>query len=303
VKLAVIIVTYNRRSLLEQCLLAIKSQSLQPQYVLIVDNASTDDTYTWLMEWLPGQLSHAEIIHLPENIGGAGGFYEGMKFAMFSKCDWVWMMDDDAEPESSALQNLMDAVEDKTAIYGSIALTKDGHLCWPLFSLESELFDHADKVPVKIRVPALPFLGILIPRGVIEAIGYPDTGYFIAGDDTEYCFRARDHGSTIYAVGKSRLYHPASQFYRFGIGRWAPFCFRIAPWKRYYDVRNRILTSWKFGAWHVWTRSVPAAILRLFATLINEPARLAQLRAYGSGIVDGVRRKKGMRHQRWGNKA
>lgn len=296
-------VTYNRKALLAKCISALQAQSRRPELILVIDNASTDGTRAMLREqgWLT--QPHIQVVALDTNTGGAGGFAEGMRFAMQGNTDWLWMMDDDAEPRPTTLKHLMSAVEDDNAIYGSIAVANNGRLCWPLFSIDGVEFDVPDRVPTRVNVPALPFLGILIPRKIIETIGYPDAGYFIAGDDTEYCFRAHDFGFPVIAVGKSRLNHPASQFYRFGLGPWAPVCFRIAPWKRYYDVRNRILTSWKHGAWHVWTRSIPAALLRLLATMINEPSRLAQLRAYASGMVDGIARRKGMRHQIWGNKS
>jgi len=162
----------------------------------------------------------------------------------------------------------------------------------------SEVVSVAD-LPESKDVTALPFLGILISRWVVDAIGYPDADYFLAGDDTEYCFRARALGIPVTAIGGSVLHHPASHYYRFGIGRLAPVCFRMPPWKRYYDVRNRLLTSAQRGVTPMLVKTVPATVLRLLATLVNEPHRLRQTKAYLAGMVDGLRGIKGKRHQRW----
>lgn len=294
-----VIVTYNRRELLSRCLAAINHQTRRPDRVLVVDNASTDDTREWLEDWLAVNLPQARLVALSENLGGAGGFAAGMQAAMEDGCEWVWMMDDDAEPTPTALLVLAGAIQDDMTIYGSIATPGDGSLCWPLVSTDNQAFDTLDSVPTMVSVMALPFLGILISRSVIKKIGLPDAEYFIAGDDTEYCFRARSSGIPITAVGASHLIHPASAYYRVGFGAIGPLCFRISPWKRYYDVRNRILTSFRLGAGHVWLQTIPATLLRLLATLINEPKRWLQLKAYVGGTFDGLRRKKGRRHQLW----
>ena len=47
-------------------------------------------------------------IRLEHNIGGAGGFYTGMKRAYDTHLyDAVWVMDDDGEPDSKCLSNLL----------------------------------------------------------------------------------------------------------------------------------------------------------------------------------------------------
>lgn len=299
-RITAIIVTYNRRTLLHRCLTAIASQTYKLNRVLVIDNASTDDTRDWLKSWLPVNLPQSRLIAIPSNTGGAGGFATGMQTALLDEdCDWVWMMDDDAEPAHDALSVLVDTLDDDASIYGSIATPGNGSLCWPLFSTSGLEFNALSDIPSKVEVAALPFLGILVPRTAINAIGLPDASYFIAGDDTEFCFRARKNGIPIIAVGNSHLIHPPSEYYRFGFGAFSPVCFRIAPWKRYYDVRNRILTSSKLGTFHVWTKTLPATALRLTATLVHEPNRWEQFRAYYAGVFDGLRGLKGQRHLHW----
>ena len=120
------------------------------------------------------------------------------------------MMDDDAEPEADSLEKLLNIYEadadGNTNIYGSIAITHgDGRFCWPLVSSDGKLFETVDQVPDKVAVAVLPFLGILIPRGVVDKNGYPDPGYFIQGDDAEFCHRARLNGMHVYAAGRETV--------------------------------------------------------------------------------------------------
>jgi len=298
-RLTTIVVTFNRRCLLERCLLALANQTSKSDRVLIVDNASTDGTRAWLQSWLPQHLPEGEVLALEVNAGGAGGFAAGMEAAVAGGAEWIWMMDDDAEPQASALSALLHEVVTDEAIYGSIATHNGIELCWPLFGVDGREVIAIKDAPRIAEVVALPFLGILISRRVVETVGYPNADYFLAGDDTEYCFRARARGIPVMAVGGSVLVHPASHYYRFGIGRCAPVCFRMPPWKRYYDVRNRLLTSAQNGFVPMLLRTVPATVLRLLATLIHEPQRLQQTRAYLAGMVDGLRGLKGKRHPRW----
>ncbi|WP_424681507.1 glycosyltransferase [Frateuria sp. YIM B11624] len=297
--LTAVVVTFNRRPLLELCLLALANQTRKPDRVLIVDNASTDETRDWLQSWLPHHLPEGEVLALEVNSGGAGGFAAGMKAAVAGGADWIWMMDDDAEPETKALSILLDAVVTDEAIYGSIATHNGIELCWPLFGTDGEEVAGVRDTSRVTSVVALPFLGILVSRRVIETIGYPNADYFLAGDDTEYCFRARGCGIPVMAVGGSVLRHPTSHYYRFGVGRFAPVCFRMPPWKRYYDVRNRLLTSAGEGLGPMVLKTLPATMLRLLATLLHEPQRLQQTKAYLAGVIDGLRGMKGKRHPRW----
>ena len=79
-KFAVTIVTYNRLELLKECIRQVLSQTVPFSYICIVDNHSTDGTGEYLDELVSETASSKEqgaefhILHLSENIGGAGGF-------------------------------------------------------------------------------------------------------------------------------------------------------------------------------------------------------------------------------------
>lgn len=66
-----VVVTYNRLNLLKENIQALKAQTLQLHKIFIIDNCSTDGTREFLDSFSPDP--HMEIIHLPENKGGAWG--------------------------------------------------------------------------------------------------------------------------------------------------------------------------------------------------------------------------------------
>ena len=296
-----IVVTYNRRHLLEQCLLAIARQSFLPQHLLVVDNASTDGTGEWLKAWLPSHLPIAELVSMPENRGGAGGFAEGIRVAVGKHADWIWMMDDDAEPHATAIEELMKVAVDPGNVYGSLA-TKGTDTSWTTTLLDPfpHVVETVAAVPSQSRVQSLPFLGFLIHRQLVRNIGLPDAGYFIAADDIEYCMRAERAGAQLIIAGHSRIEHPKSDRYEARVLGRQLICLRLPPWKRYYDTRNRLLIARKYYGIRLLTQTVPGSFVRLFAALRHEPRKLAQLGAFCAGMIDGLLCIKGPRHAWWG---
>ncbi|HSA99962.1 MAG TPA: glycosyltransferase, partial [Anaerolineales bacterium] len=102
-----IVVSYNRKQLLLSCINALLGQSADCD-ILIVDNDSTDGTHALLVELSVLENPRVYYLRLRENLGGAGGFATGMWYAMRQGWEWMWLMDDDALPDSHALQSILD---------------------------------------------------------------------------------------------------------------------------------------------------------------------------------------------------
>ncbi len=119
--IAAVVVTYNRKNLLEKCIFAILNQTTPPEKIFIIDNASTDGTQSLIKEIFHEHTQKINYIQLAENLGGAGGFSKGIELAMNENSDWAWIMDDDALPENNALEELTKIVDSTNNLYGSIA--------------------------------------------------------------------------------------------------------------------------------------------------------------------------------------
>lgn len=283
------------------CLAALRAQTVRPTQILLLDNASTDDTQEWINSHQLADDSIVNYIRLPENRGGAGGFAEGMKRAVACGADWIWMMDDDAEPHPNALEELMKVTDDPANVYGSLAVKgEDTSWATTLIDHNQRTVDRVSDVPAKARVLSLPFLGFMIHRDLVQKIGLPDAGYFIAADDIEYCMRAERAGAKIIVAGKSHIEHPKSDRYIARLPGRNLICLKLPPWKRYYDTRNRLLIARKYYGFRLWTQTIPGSFVRLLAALLYEPRRLAQLWSFGAGMVDGLFGRKGRRHANWG---
>ena len=100
-----VVVTYNRRDLLIESLTAVLGQTRAPDTVIVVYNASTDDT----AQLVGGRFPAVRLVTARRNTGGAGGFAYGLALALADAAGLVWLMDDDTVPEPGALQAMLDA--------------------------------------------------------------------------------------------------------------------------------------------------------------------------------------------------
>ncbi|QUS36092.1 glycosyltransferase family 2 protein [Falsirhodobacter algicola] len=191
---AAVIVTFNRSAKLMKVIEALQNQTVRPDVIYVVDNASTDDTAERVGAMTDPSIRH---VRLPENIGGAGGFHAGMKIAYEQGANYLWISDDDAYPEPDALQKLIDALTGFEASYGwrpSFACSNvkwiDGSHCemntpgtvwdWPRF--------YTAETPWTL-VRSCSFVSALIPRWAVAEHGLPIKDYFIWYDDAEYTQR------------------------------------------------------------------------------------------------------------------
>jgi GT2 family glycosyltransferase len=300
-KTSCVIVTYNRKHLLIQCLAAVWRQSYRPEKIFIIDNASTDGTIELLHRDGWADRPEIHLITLSENTGGAGGFSSGLDCAIKSGSEWVWMMDDDAEPKPTAFEELMKIAEDPSNIYGSLA-TNSNETSWLMTLLTNPptVTGQVADIPASANVQMLPFLGFLVHANLVKTIGLPDSGFFIAADDVEYCLRAQKHGAKIIVAGKSHIEHPKSQTYNISFFGKKLTCLKLSPWKCYYNTRNKLLIARKYYGLRLFTQTIPGSFLRLFATLTKEPKKFAQLWAFFAGFTDGLVGLKGRRHEKWG---
>jgi len=207
------VVTYNRSALLVECLQALVAQTHPVERVFVVDNASTDGTDDLLSE--RGLLEDPRVVYerLAENVGGAGGFARAIDAARQTGCDWVWAMDDDAEPPPQALGTLLSsppASDSANAALAQAVINPDG-------SLQLGARGHfrgrprplAPDAYVPGQAPDLDFatlVGILVRGEAARATDPPRPEFFIWGDDYEWCFRLRRQGA-IRLIPESRIVH------------------------------------------------------------------------------------------------
>lgn len=188
---AIVVVTYNRSTLLSRLLGSIERMDPKPGRVVIVDNASADDTGE-VVESFRDRIG-TELVYrrLEENTGGSGGFSEGVRTAYELGSEWLWLMDDDVEVLPEGLARMGAWAPRFKSIQGRRYDYDGSEFYW----------QYRVSVPLGIPIPFAPagfdgsgfrpmnsgcFEGMFIHRDIVKQIGLPDPRFFIYWDDTIY---------------------------------------------------------------------------------------------------------------------
>ncbi len=211
-RIAAVVVTYNRLEMLQRLVKTLVDVPGLDE-VLVVDNASTDGTGEWLADVDRGRV-HGRT--LATNTGGAGGFHDGLAWAVERGADLVWLMDDDGTPEPGCLELLLQHAEGLD-FWGPVVVDRADpeRLVFPIRLPGGARVVHA-MTDVRraaddglIRGIVIPFNGVLVTRELVERIGLPRAEFFIWGDDHEYRLRAERAGARIATVVDARVQHPS----------------------------------------------------------------------------------------------
>ncbi len=290
---AAVVVTFNRKDLLVECLDALLRQSRPVDRIFVVDQVSTDGTAEMLKQRAYLELSTIVYSRSEKNTGGAGGFHRGVEMAYAAGIDWIWMMDDDAIAEPNALEKMLRYSSDPNVC--AIANAKmrlngtldDGHL---VFERESSV----DSEPAYLTFSS--FVGLMVSRAAVTEIGVPKAEFFLQGDDTEYCIRLCKAGRIAFArdsiLVHKEISRPPEMVRRFGrdftIYPKDRFCFQYFLW------RNRVWIETYgrgFRLDRIWwvTNKVLRVLLR--TCLVDRSDLPFRLFILLRAVADGVRQR------------
>lgn len=195
-KIVAVVVTYNRKNLLLECLQGILKQTQPINKIFLIDNASTDGTEEMMKEHF-NDNTIISYIRISENTGASGGFYEGIKRAYEYGADWIWTMDDDVEPFDNALEtqltysDISECIHPRKKYIDGSPFVWEGYLDWDTataFYFNKDVSFDNEKRFISTNMGC--FEGMLISRRVVEKIGYPDKRFFLNHDDMIYGFLA-----------------------------------------------------------------------------------------------------------------
>lgn len=177
---ASVVVTHNRCDLLAGALGAVAAQTRPPEIMIVIDNASSDGT----AEMVRSRFPAADLVTLPRNVGGAGGFAAGIARALAHGATALWLMDDDTLPRPDALAALLSAFgRHRPALAASRVVWTDGR-DHPMNTPRSRPYG-----PGLGRVRSASFVSVLLDAAAVRSAGEPIADYFLWNDDFEYTAR------------------------------------------------------------------------------------------------------------------
>lgn len=277
---AAVVVTCNRRVPLETCVRRLREQTHPPDAIVVVNNGSTDGTRAWLEA-----QSDLQVIH-QDNLGGAGGFHNGLRHACERGYDLVWCMDDDVEPTPHALEHLMRAraglAEPDRWVLNSLVVLPgdDDRLTWSMFVRDPSWRrpvgrEYVSVTDVRQDYPdgVFPnygcfFNATLVPRAIVAAIGLPRSEFFMKGDEAEYCLRVV-RSFRLATVIASVVRHPLIQG-------------RVPEWRYYLGARNlEVVNRQYFPCFRNSRAGLLLRLLRLSLQVIGRPSRARRMEWLG----------------------
>ena len=280
-RVVAVVVAYNRAALLAEALTALSGQSLPLVATVVIDNASTDDSAE------VARRSGADLVRLGRNTGGAGGFAAGLAHALATyDADWVWLMDDDTVPTSSALEALVDAAERAGAVVaGSRVVWTDGSehpMNTPRPKPMASRRERAIAAGAgSFAIRSTSFVSMLARVDAVRAAGLPIADYFIWNDDFEYSTRLLRRGLGLH-VPASVVVHKTR----------ALGSTDVDPGERFYfEVRNKVwmLRHSRGLAAHEKALYGAATVRRWVRTLLRSSDRPTLRDAFARGWRDGWR--------------
>lgn len=214
--LSIIIVNYNTKRLLQDCLESVfkNSQGLKIE-VIVVDNGSADGS----VEYLKKQ-KNVRLVENKKNFGFAKANNQGIKIAVGK---YIFLLNSDTIIESKALSKLVKFAEKGKSI-GGVAprlLNSDGSIqasCFRFPSLRGAVEEfwfgkrgsfskYFPETSQPVAVDAVVGAALLLPRETISKIGFLDERYFMYFEDFDYCQRIKKAGLKLYYLPGAVITH------------------------------------------------------------------------------------------------
>jgi len=243
---SVIIVNWNGKHLLGECLDSLAAQSFKDFEVIVVDNGSRDGS----AEYLRGHYPAVNTVALSENRGYAGGNNAG---AAVAKGKYLAFLNNDTKTDSVWLEHLVNEAEKGPATIGMWAskivsydnpsvIDNVGLLLYPDGLARGKGRLEQDRGQYDRRTEAFFPSGCagLYRRELLNSTGLFDEEFFAYADDVDLGLRARLAGWGCIYVPSAKVHH-----------KYSSSSSAYSPFKAFLVERNRIWVLLKYYPWEL----------------------------------------------------
>lgn len=235
-KVFIIILNWNGKEVLRECLGSIEKIDYSNFEVIVVDNGSTDGSQKAIREDYP----YVHLIENEKNEGVAEGENIGIRYALEKGTDYVFITNNDVTLDKSIFKELLKVAEsdDKIGVVGPIIYWADdperiqsggGMINWKKgrgYHLE---VGNIDKGQHSVR--NVDYVGLVfVSSDMLKKVGFYNSNYFAYWEDAELCTRVKKAGYKVVCVSNAKVWHKGSYTIK-----------KISGFFEYYNTRNTFL--------------------------------------------------------------
>jgi GT2 family glycosyltransferase len=292
-KVTVVIVNYCGAQDTIRCVAALKAMHPAPEWIVVVDNASPDDSLRTLRDSALG----FELVASPINAGFAAGCNAGARAALARGATHLWFLNPDCVPDSDALAQMLRALESpQPRLVGAVLVDGSGRVCFAGGSLGRRtgyLRHWRDSSGGceggERRTGFLTGACMLMSRDTYALLGPMPEQQFLYFEDADWCYRATRLGIVLVVALAARVMHGG------GASSGGPRAGRYV----YYNTRNAI-AFYRSSSPGLWMLIAICGALGVWLrrSLRVHGRSMSGLRWFCRGVLDGLNGKTGEAPQR-----
>jgi GT2 family glycosyltransferase len=298
-KVVVVVLNWNLPDETIECLRSAEPLVAGGTSVVLIDNGSTSDQWPGLEGGLRSLFAELRIVaeadaptavvergqvaavRLSENLGYAGGNNVGLRIALNSQADWIFLLNNDCQVPEDLVEGVIGCAARmrRPGAIGCQLLTFDDP---PriLYGGGSRLYRAGVHWLTKWRKPGgfwpvnfVPFACVALSRDALNAVGLLDERYFAYVEDCDYCYRLGAAGWTMAVNLDVRVRHKVSASLGRRSGRYYYYVARNTPM----FILDRLRRPWQLVSFTCFAAQCVALAGRLaFSGRFGEAAALVR---------------------------
>jgi GT2 family glycosyltransferase len=285
----IIILTWNHWPVTAVCLQSLQQLTYPNHKIIVVDNASTDETVPSIRRDYPD----ITLLQNEQNLGFAAGCNVGLRHALAHNADYVLLLNNDATVTADLLDVLISQaaqLPDAGILTPRLAYQEEGGQTWFAGSRRHWLtLESVDFGPLGPRrhtlleqrhaVDYIFGTAMFIPTPVLRKVGLFDEIFFLYYEDMDLCLRTQAAGYQLYYLPDATVYHGISASTT-----------AYSAKRHYHKARGSVLFFRKHASWLRLLFITPyrtASMLRTLLRLAHQ-REWAVARAYLRGLKDGL---------------
>lgn len=238
-KCAIVVLNWNGWQDTIACLESLSQLTYENYSVIVVDNASTDESPMKLTEWgekhnslvfdgdyeqncihhITFDLEHRHWVYLQSNTnnGYASGNNLGIQLAVRSQCEYIWLLNNDTVVDAAALNKLVSCIQQDSTIglCGSLLRFFDnqhtvqaaGGVNFNFLKAQGEQLGQGmrvdDEALISIASKSPTYISgasVLLPREFVDDVGLMEESYFLYFEELDWAERAKPKWKTATAL-------------------------------------------------------------------------------------------------------